>query len=468
MAKALNLRVLKATTLLGSTQLFGMLCSVVRIKLLSLWVWPLGVGLAGLFGQAQDMVGNLTQLNVRTSAVRDLAATADDERRRLMAGAVRRVSATLGLLGALIMLLGAPLISLWAFGSGEWTWCFRVLSLSVFCMAMQGGETVILQAEGRFKSIGAAGLATAVIGLAIAAPLFWFLRANGVVFSLLGYSAASWGVARWMTRGIRARSPGWRESWRMSAGFIRVGVFLTAGMILGDVIGFVTLAFMERQGDEVLSLYQAGYLMIWRYVGLLFASLSFEFYPRLSRACTSARRMGVLMSHESLLITAIYLPCASLAVALAPQIIRLLYSSNYLGVLPYFIWGMVGMAFRPLALVAAFGILSRARGFLYVLTEALSAAFGLLATIGGYYWWGFTGVGVGLIFWMMADVVVGLAACRLKGIACISWRVPAAVLAGALMLFVAVTPMALWDAWYVPLAATPVLAIPALRLLLGK
>jgi PST family polysaccharide transporter len=74
MAKEITQRVLKATTMLGSTQMLSMLCSVVRNKLLSLWVGALGVGLVGIYFSALELVGQLTQLNVRTSAVRDLAS----------------------------------------------------------------------------------------------------------------------------------------------------------------------------------------------------------------------------------------------------------------------------------------------------------------------------------------------------------------------------------------------------------
>ena len=47
---------------LGSVQVLGQLCSVVRNKLIAIWIGPVGVGLVILFNSVSDLVGVFTRL----------------------------------------------------------------------------------------------------------------------------------------------------------------------------------------------------------------------------------------------------------------------------------------------------------------------------------------------------------------------------------------------------------------------
>ena len=59
--------ILKAMGIFGGVQVLNILCSVVRTKLVALWIGPLGVGLFGLFNQALEMINVATNLGVRNS-----------------------------------------------------------------------------------------------------------------------------------------------------------------------------------------------------------------------------------------------------------------------------------------------------------------------------------------------------------------------------------------------------------------
>ena len=58
--------VLKAMGLFGGLQVLGIVSSIVRSKLVALWIGPAGVGLFGLYNAALDMLASATQLNLRS------------------------------------------------------------------------------------------------------------------------------------------------------------------------------------------------------------------------------------------------------------------------------------------------------------------------------------------------------------------------------------------------------------------
>ena len=47
---------MKAMGLFGGVQVMGILCSIVRTKLVAMWIGPVGTGLFGLFNNALEMI----------------------------------------------------------------------------------------------------------------------------------------------------------------------------------------------------------------------------------------------------------------------------------------------------------------------------------------------------------------------------------------------------------------------------
>lgn len=421
MAKALTARVLKATSLIGSTHGINMVCSVVRMKILALLVGPAGVGLFGALSQAADMIGNFTQLNIRTSAVAPLSS-ASPERFRPLLLSVRRYSRILGLLGMVLMFALAPYIAEFTFGDREFAWAYRIASLSIFFVALQGAELIYLQSTQRYKPIAASGLFTALTGLPVAIALYWLLRINGIAPGLVFYSAVAFVGAWWFSRRpstalavVPRESIPWRESLRLGFPFLRTGLMLTLMSLATEGVNFLFMAFMGHEGDTVLGLYQAGYKMVWNYTAVFFMSFTVEFYPRISKTIHNRRHASLIISHQAIITSVILILGSSAICALSPWLMPLLYSGKFSGAIPYVMWGMVAMAFRPLSVTMSYSFLAASRTKVYCATEVLSAIFGLGLNVCGYSIGGFLGLGLGTVAWMAMDLTIMLVAARLSG-----------------------------------------------------
>lgn len=408
MAETLTRRVVKAISLLGSTQGLNMVCSVVRIKILSVLFGPVGVGLMGALTQASDMIGNVTQLNMRTTAVRDLAG-APQSRFAAVLTSVRRYSRLLGVLGAALMFVFAPLLSQITFPDTDYSWAYRIVAVVVLFQALQGSELVVLQATSNYKQIALSSLITAVIGLSIAVALFFTIGIEGVALSLVAYAVVAWLAAKIFSNRYRvdaAAKPSWRESLTIGRGFIALGALLTLTTLCCDAVNFVFMAFMGNHGETELGLFQAGYTMVWRYAGIFFSAFAYEFYPRLSKVAHAPGRMRVMLTHQSIVTTALLLPCSLIIIVFAPWVIRLIYSSEFLSVTPYLIWGMVGTVLRPFTATLSYSFLAGGKGGVYVLTEVLTALLGLGLNVAGYTLFGLAGLGYAMFAWMTIELLM--------------------------------------------------------------
>ncbi|MCD8287454.1 MAG: hypothetical protein LUC18_01225 [Porphyromonadaceae bacterium] len=140
-------RIVKATGLLGSVQLFSILCSIVRNKCIALWLGPAGVGIISLYNTSVEMVGSLTGLGLRQSAVRNVSQAQASGRESFLADTVtmlRRWSCLTGLLGAVVMLSTAPLLSRFTFGDDRHIWGYVWLSCALLFNALVSGDQAIL------------------------------------------------------------------------------------------------------------------------------------------------------------------------------------------------------------------------------------------------------------------------------------------------------------------------------------
>ena len=136
-------RIMKAMGLFGGVQAVGVICSIVRTKLVALWMGDVGMGLFGLFNQALEMINTGTNLSIRQSSVRDVSQAVQHNDDKLIARiitVVRRWSLWLGLAGALLTMAFAPLLSEVTFGDSAHIWGFVALSAAVLLMAVTNGS----------------------------------------------------------------------------------------------------------------------------------------------------------------------------------------------------------------------------------------------------------------------------------------------------------------------------------------
>lgn len=414
MAKALTSRVVKAISMLGSTQMVNMLCSVVRNKALAVWVGPIGVAVMGVLMQTLEFMGALTQLEIRTTAVRDVASRPPAQRGEII-GIVRRVGRALGLLGLLLLLLFAPIFSQLMFGSGEYSWAFRILSLALFIQALQGSEIVVLQAEGNFRAIASSSLMGGLLSLGIALILFKTLGINSLAPVLVTYSLMTWLFTARHTRSFRsaAANLSLRQCFSRSRHYISMGFYLVITSLVTYGINLSFMAIIERTvGSTDLGFYQAGNTMLIRYVGVFFTAITYEFYPRLSAASPRHGHAALIMTHQARTCLLLFFPCAVAAILLAPLLIRLLYSAEYLPMLPYFTLGMVGMMLRPASMILSYSFIAfnKVRPFLF--TEIISALAGFALNIAGFLLAGFPGLGLATIAWYLLDLLIIYLTCR--------------------------------------------------------
>lgn len=405
--RPLTAKIYAALGMLTGSQATGILCSIVRVKLVALWIGTAGVGLFGIFNSALEMMAALTQLSLRSSAVRDIAVAPQSGLPRIVA-VVRRWGLWLGLAGVVAMLAASPLLSLMSFGSvASWP-LYTLLAAAMFTSSVAGAEQAVMQGTGALKRLASTSMWSAVVALALAVPLLWLGRAGAIVPVLVLYSVVLAVVSRVRRVAIAPAvpAPDARQTLTEGRQFLKLGTFMTVSGFLSWGTTYGLLSWLNREaGEATVGYFQTGSTVLLRYVGVFFTAIAMEFYPRVARVADNRRRTSLFVNHEIITVLRIGAPLLCLLVLTAPLLIRLLYTPAFLPAVPFVALAAIGMAPRVVAWCISYVLISRSDGRVYILTEVLSVVYYVVLVVVGYRLAGVAGFGWGFAGWYVLDML---------------------------------------------------------------
>ncbi len=406
---ALSRTVFKAMGVFGGMQVFSILCGIVRIKLIAVWLGTAGVGLFAIFNSAVTLVSGFSQLNLRTSAVRAIASGHDGRSLASVIYSVRKLALWLGLAGVAVMLLSAPVFSLRTFGSFEMTGSFMLLAVAVFVMSLTMAEQAALQGLERMRALAISNIRGVGIGLVVSLPLLYFFRMESVAWVIMAYSFTTWLGVRWSRAEVTLAGPApkVREVWEIGRPILIMGFYLTLAAVLAELCSYIFIAYLNHSGGtSEVGLFQSGYTIVNRYMGMVFSAIGMEFFPRLTSASVSPCRTRIFVAHEILLLTMVMLGIVSIFIPLAPLGVRMLYTSDFLAIVPFVILSMPGVIIQGVSWCLAYVILARGDGRVYMAVEIFSTLTTITLNILFYRYWGLPGVGLSFTLYYLAYLFV--------------------------------------------------------------
>lgn len=409
-------KILKALSVFGGVQAIQILCSVVRTKLVALWIGPAGVGLIAIYNSTIDLLSTSTQLNLRQSAVRDLSLARTEEEASRISAIVRRLALVLGILGMIIVVSMSPLLSFWSFGDWSHTLPYIILSVVMICSAVSSGEWAIMQGREHLKSLAKSTLYASLTATILSLPLFWFFRLKGIVPVLLLFAASNIIYSLiFRVRSDERIKISLKQAWQEGRGILSLGLYMTVSSAFTLLASYIFIAWLNRgESESAVGCYQAGYTLVNTYVGMIFTAIAMEYYPRLTASIHQRKRSEVIVSHEISTALWVLMPLVVLFICAKKLIVGILYTDAFDAVLPYITLAIIGVFFRGASWCMAFTMLARGDGKIYVLTELTSACAYLALNIPLYTCFGFAGLGAAYIIWYAIYTAVCYAVYRYR------------------------------------------------------
>lgn len=429
----LSRTIIKTMGMFGSIQVFNILCSIIRTKLIALWIGPVGMGLFAIFNSAIEMIGNITNLGLRTSSIRNISQETNNEGKlNRICTVVRRWTLVLGILGAIVIASASPLLSQMSFGDKNHIWGYIALSIAVLANTLTNGEHSILQGTSLLRKLAKASLYGAFTGLLLSIPLFYFLGEDSIIPSIICYSLSilffSY-LLRNKNVGIQGETLSIKDTINLGKDFLKLGIFITLTDIATQITNYAFISYLNNASStEMVGYYQTGYTLIAKYTALIFSSLGVEYFPRLSKVSHSNIRLNTFVSQEINIVLMILTPVIIAFILCRRLIISILYSPDFFIIETFISVGIIGMIFRAISWCMAFVILAKGTGKIFFITEITSTIIFLFLYIPAFNIFGLNGFGAAFLLWyLFYSIIIAFVyyrKFRLKlNIACYKWLI---------------------------------------------
>lgn len=391
--------IFKATSLFGGVQVYQILIQIIRSKFIAILLGPAGVGIIGLYQSGLQFVQQLTSMGLAQSAVRDVSeanGTGDTKRMALIITVVRRMVWITGFLGLIVVAIFAPMLSKSSFGNYDYTIPFILLSVTVLLDQLCAGQKVILQGMRRLKELAKCSVFGATFGLITSVPLYYWLGSKGIVPTLILSSVCFLFLSWLYSRKIKTETVQVtvKQTFEQGRLMLVMGISMSISGILSTGSAFIIRNYIQNIGgvDEV-GLYQAGFMIMNTYVGLIMSAIATDYYPRLAAINRDNIKCREAVSQQGEIGTMILAPMLTICLVFMPIVLEILYSDQFLAANLYVSWACLGMLLRFASWVVSFLFVAKAESKLFMINEISANLYTLLFSIVGYKLWGLQGIG---------------------------------------------------------------------------
>lgn len=365
----------------------------------------MGIGWVGLLQNTLAIISSITGFGINISGVRMVAlaqAAKDEEEFSKTVIVLKRASIVTGFLGVLITLVLAKPLSIWTFGTSDYTSWFLILSVNFIFSSLAVNYMALLQGTRSMRAIAASTVVYAVLVTCVTIPIYYFLKLDGIVTVLVLTSVLNF-VVNWLfAREIKvtAVNVGLKETILRSKELIQLGFLLSINVIFGQITAYFLKLYFNYQyaTESILGLYVVATTILITYVGMIFSAMSTDFYPRLTQVQNDNNKVREMVNDQIEIALLLLTPLIIIFYFSAPYIITILYSKAFIGVVLILKWALFAIIIKAIIWPLAFIILAKGEKKLYFQQEILGDAMNIICTIIGYQLFGLTGIGLAMVF----------------------------------------------------------------------
>ncbi len=394
--------ILKTTSLFGGVQVFGVLISIAKSKLAAILIGPTGVGIVGVLTSTLNVIIGFSKLGLDVSAVKEISAykEKDAQKTTRTITVLKRLCWITGLLGAVITFALSPWLSQLVFGNATHTTSFMVLSLAVLLNQLAIGNLAVLQGLRKLKKLAKASLWGSIFGLIVIVPLYYYYGISGIVPVIILISFFTY-IFSWLySRKEYVKQPKltFKETLTEGKSMVKLGFVLSLGNLASILAIYAIQIFITNKGglDEV-GFYNAAFIIINAYVGVVFIAMSKDYFPRLSSIVNEKVTMLKVVNQQAYVAILLITPIIVVFLTFIPTIISILFTKEFMPIVGILTFGILATLFKAVSWSMGYILVAKGDSKLYIKTEVAFNALLVLMCVFGYIYGGLTGVGIGYL-----------------------------------------------------------------------
>ncbi len=393
--------ILKATGVFGIMQVMKMLVSIVGSKFVAIFLGPIGIGTVGLLNNTLTIITSISSFGISTTSVREIAVAdsyEDSDKFNQTIYSIQKIAFAIGLFGALLAIIFSSLLSKWTFGNTNYSHWFIFLSINFFFTSYTASRVAILQGKRMLKIIAISNVLSSVLTTLATVSIYYFYKFDGIVPVILVSSAINLGVNLYFTRSFKTTGIhfNFSEVYQKALPILKLGLLLSINVIFGHICTFLIKLYLNGNGatSQILGFYEVSTVILISYVGMIFTSMSIDFYPRLTSISKDNSGMKELVNNQLEIGLLLVTPAIIFLYLVSPFVIQLLYTKEFLPVILIFKAALFSIIIKAIIWPLAFIILAKGNKKQYFKQELVGDFLNISLTILLYNLYGLVGIGI--------------------------------------------------------------------------
>lgn len=368
-------QILKASSIMGGAAGINLLLGMVRVKFAAVLIGTTGVGLISSFGALQGLIGTLAGLGLQSSAVRDIAAAVGKGDQEATARAVltlRRLCWLTGLAGMTAMMLLSPLLSQATFGHRDYALDIAALGVIILFGNLSGGQMALIQGMRRIGDMARANIFGAAAGTVAAIGFYTALGLRGIIPTLVTVAALQLALSWYFARRVPVPKVELTltQTFAEASGMVRLGLVMMWNGLMGSGVAYLTVTLItQHEGTQAVGLYSAAFALSGMFVNFVLGAMGADYYPRLTGVATDKPAMVRMVNEQTEIGLLLALPGLLATMALAPWIMQIFYTREFLGAVELLQWFILGCLGRVISWPLGYVMLALNKGRWFLLTE---------------------------------------------------------------------------------------------------
>ena len=395
--------ILKNTSIFGGVQVMQILTAIVKGKIVAILLGPTGMGLNSIFNSVINMIAEFANFGLNYSAVRTLAqATETEDKNRLghVLYVFNKWIIGCAIIGALILIIAAPIISSISFNNKNYTYSFMWLSLAVIAIIFHKSRLAILQGTRQLNKLAKASLCGSLVGVIIVIPIYLMYGISGILPAIIISAIATWSISWFISRKTNTtiQLP-LRQVFQEGRGMASLGIFMMISNMMSLASTYLLNAFITITGSLAdVGLYQGAASITNQSVGMIFTAMSVDLLPRLAAVCHNNNQVREIVNQQAeiniLCVTAIF----GAMILFAPLVIYIVLSQEFTTIIPVIRWMLLGMLLRAAAYPVGTISFSKGEKKTFLLYEAIiTTSINFLGSAIGYAIYNLEGLSIGFV-----------------------------------------------------------------------
>ena len=371
-------QILKSSSIIGGASVINILIGLFKIKVVALLLGPAGIGLIGLLQNVMAMTSSVAAMGIGTAGTRQVAeANAEDDqqaittaRRALLLGAM-----LLAILGGLLVWMFREQLAIHLLDDGSKSAWVGWLALGVVLSVASESQTALLNGMRKIVELAKVRIYSALLATILGIAALWILQERGLAFFVISVPIATFVLGHvYVSRlpkitvehtPVSALKKQWKALLQLGFAFMVAGLAVTLGQLA------VRTLVQNKLGSVELGLFQAAWTVSMTYIGFVLVAMGADYYPRLTGVIKDQTATIRLVNEQTEIALLLAGPVFLSMLTLAPWVLTLLYSSDFVSAAQILRWQILGDILKVISWPVGFIVLASSASKTFLLFESI-------------------------------------------------------------------------------------------------